>query len=132
LKNHSTIVNEFNNTDTIKKMKEEIKQRIEQDLKEAYFGNPETLKNILETNNLTFNENNLSESLKTYTTFIFKSLSTYYNYEDVTIQELDSEKVISKLYTTSPYSNIAYFILNKILFLLELNHYVENESNDLS
>ena len=58
--NYPSIVAEYSNQETYKKMKEEFKHKIEMDVKEAYFGNVEKLKNICEINDLPFNETNLS------------------------------------------------------------------------
>jgi hypothetical protein len=128
--NHLALFEELTKEDNSKTMKVEIKQKIENDIKEAYFANSENLKNILETNNLEFNETNLFESLKTYTNFIFKSLSDYFNFEDETISEIEYDKIISKLYNTSPYTNIANFVFSKLIFLLELNNISKTENNE--
>jgi hypothetical protein len=129
INNHSVVVNELLKSENILSLKTDMKQKIETDIKDTYFANPENLKNILETNNLQFNEANLNDSLKTYNNFIIKSLGAYYNFEDLTIDSIEGEKLISKLYTKSPYSNIAFHVLNKILFLMELNS--ASSSNDI-
>jgi hypothetical protein len=122
-KNYQVLmINLISGNDNIEKIKNDIRNKIETDIKDTYFANPENLKNILETNNLNFNENNLMESLKTYTNFILKTLSAYYNFDDLVVKELDSEMLLNKLYTNSPYSNIAVFVFKKLLFLLELNN----------
>ena len=72
------------------------------------------------------------ESLKVYTNFILKNISKYYTFEELSnsnkiASELDEEKILNQLYSDSPYYKMAYIILEKLFFLLELNNFKEQD-----
>jgi hypothetical protein len=119
---YSAMKLEFINKENIKKLKEDIKSKIEADVKEAYFGNIEKLRNVCEINELSFSESNLSDSLKSYTNFILSKLSKIYNFEQFeNCTEMNLDEVYNNIYHDSPYAMIAEYVLEKLFFLLELN-----------
>jgi len=112
---------EFFSKDHIKSLKECIIIEIEKLMTSTYSGNMEKLKVICEINELCYSESNPKETLKNFSTFLFKKLSKAYdfNYYD-SVEELDKEEV-KKIFTAdSPYKIIGEYILEKLLFLLEL------------
>lgn len=114
---------EFLNRENIKLLKEGIKSNIENDIKEAFFGNNEKLKNICEINDIVFSESNPNESLKNYFNFILKKLNIIYDFENFDICiHMDTENILDKIYLDSPFKVIADYVLEKILFLFELGN----------
>lgn len=119
---YSSMKLEFINKENIKKLKDDIKSKIEADVKEAYYGNIEKLRNVCEINELSFSESNLSDSLKSYTNFILSKLSKFYSFEqfeNCSVMNLD--EVYNNIYHDSPYAIISEYVLEKLFFLLELN-----------
>lgn len=107
-------------------IQEEINKKIGMDIQEAYSGNAMKLKAILEVNELKFDENNLNESIKTYTKFLKDSLEKYLvlanlsSFESLFL-ELDKAKVLKAISHESPYYLIGFKVLEKLLFIFELN-----------
>ncbi len=128
LSNYSIIASSFVNFDDIKKLKEEMRNNIIQDLKNSLFGNADKLKVVCEVNNLKFDENNLSDSLKLYTDFILKKLNQYYNFDEIVkFGRLEEENILEVLHKDSPYYNVATQIIKKNLFLLSLRSSSKNK-----
>jgi hypothetical protein len=116
--------------DKMNLVKSQMKEKVEADIKEAYFGNAEKLKKVCEINGINFNENDLTESLKKYTNFMMSTISQYYDLGQIDsntslfsnfISEVNFEEKLNKLNSESPYNKIPISIFEKLLFLLELN-----------
>ena len=122
-------------TENIKKLKEDILIKIQNDIKEAYFGNVEKLRNVCEVFDIWFSESNLTEALKNYTKIIKNKLNAIYDFNSFDkIEIMDLDKSLEIIYKDSPYQKIAENIINKLLFLLQLSNdnslKIESDKND--
>jgi len=120
------------NAEEIQMIQEEINTKIESDIEEAYLGNPQKLKSIMEVNELIFDDNNLSESIQNYIKFIKKKITFYIDCANLNninslFKEINKFPMIEVLKYESPFYQMGFKILEKLLFIFELN-----SQNDLN
>jgi hypothetical protein len=114
---------EFMNKENIKLLKDGIKTAIENDIKEAFYGNNEKLKNICEINEIAFSESNPNESLKNYFNYIINKLQSIYDFDELNnCVEMNAESVLDKIYKDSPFNILSDYVLEKVLFLMEISN----------
>jgi len=116
----------FIGEEDLKKIQEEINLKIESDIKEAYLGNSQKLKSIMEVNELLFDENNLNDSILIYIKFVKNKLTFYLDCANLNsinslYKEINKKAIIEVLCYESPFYQMAYKILEKLLFIFEIN-----------
>ena len=114
--------------DSLSKLIEKYKSKIENESREQFFGDPEKLKSICELTQIDYNESNPLDSISQYAKSIYTTMLSLLS-PDTSSFSIDKSKISSSLSSLSPFITVAQSMSKKLFFLLSLNNFDISDSN---